>query len=132
MAINTFDADSYIETNVIVVEDWADSDEAKKTRLLNVALSTLSRIYSQYTIPDNAVYEYAAVLARAFNDTNVQKQNGVKSFSISGISFTFEGGKDSIESLIPTAAIALIGKENDVDLGGATSGNAKRVKWTVL
>lgn len=126
MAITTFDADVYIEQNVIVIDDWVDSDEAKKTRLLNVALSTLNRIYSDYTIPDNAVYEYAAVLAVAFNDTNVQKQNGVKSFAIAGINFTFDGGKDSVESLIPESAKDLIGKENGVKLGG------RRVKWTVL
>ena len=129
MAVSIFEADSYIEENVIVIEDWTDSDDAKKQRLLNVALSTLNRLYSQYTIPDNAVYEYAAVLARAFNDTNVQKQNGVKTFQISGIMVTFDGGKDSLESLIPNAAIDLISKENGVSLGGS---GVKRVKWTVL
>lgn len=131
MAVNIFDADSYIELNVIVVEDWTDSDEARKTRMLNVAFSTLSRVYPQYTIPDNAVYEFAAVLARAFNDTNVQKQNGVKTFMVAGISYTFSGGVDTVESLIPSTAVSLIGKANNVELGGA-SGNAKRVKWTVL
>jgi hypothetical protein len=130
MAISTFDADSYIETNVIVVEDWTDCDEAKKQRLLNVALSTLNRVYPNYMIPDNAVYEYAAVLATAFNDTNVQRQNGVKTFQVAGISFTFDGGKDSVESLVPSTAKALIGKENGVDLGGSSGG--KRLKWTVL
>lgn len=130
MAISTFDADSYIETNVIVIDDWSDCDEAKKQRLLNVALSTLNRVYPSYTIPDNAVYEYAAVLATAFNDTNVQRQNGVASFAVAGISFTFKGGKDTVESLVPATAKALIGKENGVDLSGSTGG--KSVKWTVL
>jgi hypothetical protein len=123
MAVNIFDADSYIETNVIVIDDWTDSDDDKKQRLLNVALSTLTRVYPTYTIPDNAVYEFAAVIATAYNDTNVQKQNGVKQFSVSGIAYTF-GGKESIESLIPSSARALIGKENGVSLS--------RVKWTVL
>jgi hypothetical protein len=129
MAVNIFDADSYIELNVIVIEDWTDSDEAKKQRLLNVALSTLSRVYPNYTIPDEAVYEFVAVLSVAFNDTNVQKQNGVKQYSVAGISYMFDGGKESVESLIPAVALDLIGKANDVTLGGQ---GVKRIKWTVL
>jgi hypothetical protein len=69
------------------------------------------------------------VLAVAFNDTNIQKQNGVKQFSVSGISYTFDGGKDTVESLIPSVALDLIGKANGVSLG---SSGGKRVKWTVL
>ncbi|AZU61069.1 hypothetical protein [Neobacillus mesonae] len=129
MAVNIIDADSYIALNVIVIEDWTDSDEARKQRLLNVALSTLNRVYPKYTIPDNAVYEYAAVLARAFNDTNVQKQDGVKTVQLSNLLITFEAGKDSLESLIPAVAVDLISKENGVMLGGS---GGKRVKWTVL
>jgi hypothetical protein len=129
MAVTIVDADTYIELNVIVIDDWTGSDEAKKTRLLNVALSTLTRVYAQYTIPDEAVYEYAAVLSVAFNDTNVQKQNGVKQFSVAGISYMFDGGKESVESLIPFVSIDLISKANGVTLGGLGS---KRVKWTVL
>jgi hypothetical protein len=129
MAVNIIDADSYIESNVIVIDDWIDSDEAKKQRLLNVALSTLTRVYSQYTIPDEAVYEFAAVLSVAFNDTNVQKQNGVKQFSVAGISYMFDGGRESVESLIPSVAVDIIGKANNVSLG---SQGGKRVKWTVL
>lgn len=125
MAITIFDADSYVEQYVIVAEDWSDSDEAKKQRLLNVAQSTLARVYPTYTIPDNAVYEYAAVLATVYNDTNVQRQNGVKSYSVAGIQFTFDRGKDTIESLIPTSARALIGTANNVKIAG-------RIKfWTV-
>jgi hypothetical protein len=129
MAVNIIDADSYIESNVIVIDDWIDSDEAKKQRLLNVALSILTRVYSQYTIPDEAVYEFAAVLSVAFNDTNVQKQNGVKQFSVAGISYMFDGGRESVESLIPSVAVDIIGKANNVSLG---SQGGKRVKWTVL
>jgi hypothetical protein len=129
MAINIMDADAYIESHVIVIEDWVDSDEAKKQRLLNVAGSTLGRVYPTYTIPDEAVYEYAAVLSVAFNDTNVQKQNGVKQYSVAGITYMFDSGKESVESLIPTAALDIIGKANDVSLGGQ---GVKRIKWTVL
>lgn len=125
MAVNIFDADSYIELNVIVIDDWTDSDDDKKQRLLNVAQSTLTRVYPTYTIPDNAVYEYAAVLAMAYNDTNAMKQNGVRSFAVAGISFTFGTGKETIESLIPNTARAIIGTENNVKL-------YSRVKWTVL
>lgn len=124
MAVDVFSADSYIETNVIVIEDWTDCDDEKKQRILNVALSTITRVYPTYTIPDEAVYEFAAVLATAFNDTNVQKQNGVKQFSVAGISYMFDGGKDRIDSLIPATAKNLIGKANGVTLS--------RVKWTVL
>lgn len=129
MAVNVVDADAYISANVIVIEDWTDSDTSKKQRLLNVANSTLARVYPDYVIPDNAVYEFAAVLSVAYNDTNVQKQNGVKQFSVAGISFMFDGGKESIESLIPWSALDLIGKENGVSLGEP---GRKRVKWTVL
>jgi hypothetical protein len=129
MAVNIIDADLYIESNVIVIEDWVDSDEAKKQRLLNVALSSLARVYPNYTIPDEAVYEYSAVLSVAFNDTNVPKQNGVKQYSVDGITYMFESGKESVESLIPTAALDIIGKANDVTLGGQ---GVKRIKWTVL
>ncbi|MFZ7945665.1 hypothetical protein [Neobacillus sp. 19] len=128
MAVNITDADTYIESNVIVIDDWTDSDEAKKQRILNVALTTLNRVYLQYTIPDAAVYEFAAVLAVAFNDTNAQMQNGVKQFSVAGISYTFEGGRATLESLIPVVALDLIGKANGVTLGQST----KRIKWTVL
>lgn len=129
MAVSIFGADVYIEQNVILIEDWTDSDDSKKQRLLNVAKSTLSRVYPTYTIPDNAVYEYTAVLATAYNDTNAQKQSGVRQFSVAGISYIFDSGKDSLESLIPSAALDLIGKENGVSLGGQ---GGKRVKWTVL
>lgn len=127
MAVNITDATTYIETNVIDVEDWTDSDDAKKQRILTVAERVLSRQYSQYTIPDEAVYEYTAVLAVAFNDTNKQARNGVKSFSIAGISFNFEGGSKSIERLIPQSALDLIG-----DANGGIKLSTRRVGWTVL
>lgn len=130
MAITVFDADSYIETNMLVIEDWTDSDDERKQRLLNVAQTTLARVYPTYVIPDNAVYEYAAVLATAFNDTNVQRQNGVKSFSVAGIQYTFNYGRDIIELLVPPNAKDLIGKENGVMISGNMG--AKRVRWTVL
>lgn len=131
MAYSTVNADVYIAQNVIIIEDWMDCDEAKKTRLLNVANSTLGRTFPKYTIPEQAVYEFAAVLARAYNETNAQRQDGVKNFMVAGMSLTFTDGVETIESLIPAASIDLIGKANNVDLGGV-NGKAKRIKWTVL
>jgi hypothetical protein len=64
MALDIYSADSYIETNVIVIEDWTDCDEDKKQRLLNVANSTLSRVYPDYTIPDKRSMNFRLFLQR--------------------------------------------------------------------
>lgn len=131
MAVNITDADAYIGLNVITTEDWTDADEAKKQRILNVASRTLTNRYSTYVIPDNAVYEFSAVLATAFNDTNVNGRNGVKSFSLSGVaSFSFADGMDKpIEALIPAESIRLINEANP-DLTPLKAG--RTAKWTVL
>jgi hypothetical protein len=128
MAVNITDANTYIEANVIDIEDWRDADDAKKQRILNVAQTTLQRRFPQYTIPDEAVYEFAAVLAVVFNDTNRLKQHGIDSFTIDGVgSFKFRGGSADIESFIPKTALAIIGDANGVQLSGG-----RRVMWTVL
>ena len=108
--VNITDADVYINANVIDIEDWTDSDEAKKTRMLNVANKTLSTKFSGYTIPDAAVYEFANELAIAFNDTNRLNNQGVASFSITGVaSFNFkETMKRDLETFIPKTALDLI------------------------
>lgn len=129
MAVDSFSADAYIEENVIDIEDWQDADDSKKQRIVNVASQVLTRKYADYTIPDNAVYEYAASLAIAFNDTNRMNNQGVAGFSVTGVaSFTFkETQKRDLESFIPKTALDLIGAENGgVKLGG------KVVKWTVM
>lgn len=128
MALDIYSASSYIEANVIDIEDWTDSDDAKKQRLINVASQILMRKYSEYTVPDDAVYEYAANLAVAFNDTNRLNNQGIASFSITGVaSFNFKDtNKRDLESFIPKTALDLIGEANGVKLGGRT------VKWTVL
>lgn len=114
MAVNLADANAYIDQYVIDNEDWKDADDAKKQRILNVALRTLSTKYPQYTIPDNAVYEYAAVLAVVFNDTNRLAQQGVTSFAIDGVgAFNYKDASvrspgGDIEKYIPKTAIDLI------------------------
>jgi hypothetical protein len=128
MALSVFDADAYIETNVIDIEDWQDADDAKKQRILNVAESIIGRKYPDYLIPVNAVYEYAANLAVAFNDTNRLNNQGIAGFSITGVgSFNFKDTqKRDLESFIPKATYDIIGEANGVKLGG------RSVKWTVL
>lgn len=121
MAVNLTDADAYIRDYVIDNEDWFDADPEKKQRILNVASRTLSTAYPQFTIPDEAVYEFAAVLAVTFNDTNKLAQQGVASFSISGVaSFNFDKtGRPgtSLRRFIPRTALELIGQVNGVKLG---------------
>lgn len=132
MAQNITDADAYISENCIDIEDWTDSDAAKKQRTLNVAERTLSVTYPKYTIPDTAIYEFANVLAIVFNDTNKLAQQGMASFSVDKVgSFNFKnslvnaaGG--SMAQFIPQSTRDLIGAENGVFL------SSRRVSWTVM
>jgi hypothetical protein len=129
MAVTIADADAYIGANVIDVEGWTDADDAKKQRILNVAFRTLSVKYPTYVIPDEAVYETAAAFATAFNDTMVQAQRGVQSFSLSGVaSFNFREAARDLVDLIPQTALDLIAEENP-DLPKPAK---RRVGWTVL
>ncbi|MFJ9252174.1 hypothetical protein ABDH77_13710 [Bacillus pumilus] len=121
-------ANDYINTFLVDTEDWIDADEEKKSRLLNRASSTLTRVFSKYIIPDKAVYEFVNVLAIAYNDTNRLNKHGISSFSITGVgSFNY---KDTLrvedEDLIPKESIVAIEEENDVKFGG------KRIRRTVL
>jgi hypothetical protein len=131
MAANLGDAEAYIEQNVIALDDWAEADEAKKQRLLTVADRTLTGRYVGYTIPDDAVYEYAAVLATVFNDNGLMKRQGVAGFAVTGVaSFTFANTgrpSDDIARFIPKAATDIINASNAglPSVGG-------RVKWTVI
>lgn len=133
MALNITDADTYISANCIDIEDWSDADEAKKQRILSVASRTLSGRYPTYSIPDAAVYEFANVLATAYNDTNRLSKRNVTSFSIDGTaSFNFKdaavtGPDMDPAKLIPQAALDAIGAAN----GGIKLGK-RRVGWTVL
>lgn len=119
---NLEEATQYIRLNTLDNEDFIDGEDDRKTALLNVASRELTRKYSGYTIPDEAVYLFSAVLAAAFNDTNKMAQQGIASFSVRGIAFTFKDwAKKDLDSFIP-AEVA--------DMIGAPSG--RQVKWTVL
>lgn len=116
------DADAYINANCIDIEDWAASDDAKKTRTLNVAGSTLTRAYPKYTIPNAAVYEFANVLAIMYNDMLRMQQQGVSTFGLTGVfNVNFKDGTtsmpyDDMRKKIPQVALDLIGEENGVKI----------------
>lgn len=112
------DAVEYITYNAIDNEDFIDSDDIAKVKFLNVARRTLQRKYPALEIPLHAEYLFGAALAVAFNDTNKLQQQGVASFSVKGISFTFKDwAKKGLDALIPQEVIALIAEENGVSLG---------------
>lgn len=116
------EVEQYIRLNTLDNEDFIDADEERKTALLNVASSTLRRKFKGYEIPNVAVYTFAPVLAAAYNDTNKMSQQGIASFSVRGIAFTFKDwAKKGLDDLIP---------EEVADLIGAPSG--RQVKWTVM
>lgn len=116
------EATEYIRFNTLDNEDYLDADETRQNALLNVSKRTLDRKFSGKTIPIEAVYIFAAVLGAAFNDTNKLQQQGVASFSVKGITYTFKDwAKRPVDHLIP---------EEVYDLVGAQRGRA--VKWTVL
>lgn len=124
MAITLSDANEYISNYFIDSDDWNDSEDEKKQRILNVAERTLIDKYEEYTIPDNAVYEFAATLSIVFNDTNRMQQHGIAGFSVTGVgSFTFKENNvktaagQALDDFIPKQARKLIGKENGVRLG---------------
>ena len=120
-------AADYIRLNTLDNEDYLDADDTRQTALLNVSKKTLDRKFSGYTIPNEAVYVFAATLGAAFNDTNKLQQQGVAGFSVKGISFTFKDwAKRHIDHLIPEECFDLVGEANGVKLGGRT------VRWTVL
>ncbi|QHA36856.1 hypothetical protein D5E69_14230 [Rossellomorea marisflavi] len=114
MVFSISNADSYIEQNVIDIEDWQDADPAKKQRILNVVSQTFSSKYPKYVIPEDAVYEFAAVLASAYNDTNRLNNQGVASFSITGVaSFNFKDTQSrELVAFIPQRSLDLIGQAN--------------------
>ncbi|MGM0904260.1 MAG: hypothetical protein ACQEXB_24550 [Bacillota bacterium] len=128
MAVSIIDADAYIDAQVIDNDDWLASDEEKKQRILNVATTQLTRKFPAYTIPDNAVYEFAASLAVAYNDTNRLNNHGIAGFSITGVgSFNFKDTLNrSIDTFIPQATYSLIGEENGVKLAPRRVGRSVR------
>lgn len=119
--LSILEADAYISTNVIDIEDWEDAEAEKKQRILNAAERTLKSKFKKYTIPAEAVYYFSAWLAIAFNDTNRMQHQGIAGFSITGVSsFTFKENNVStkgspLQSLIPDEVIDIIDEENGID-----------------
>ncbi|PFQ72439.1 hypothetical protein COK15_28285 [Bacillus cereus] len=113
-------ANEHIDAFVVTNEDWHDADDAKKVRIMNVAERTLRNRYSaEVIIPDEAVYEFSAYLAIVYNDTNRMQQQGIASFSITGVgSFTFKENNVSsaigqpLDELIPDSVAKLIAEAN--------------------
>lgn len=132
MTLSLDKAENYIEQNVIDIEDWQETEDDKKQRILNAAERTLKRKFKQYEVPDSAVYYFCAWLAVAFNDTNRLQKHGIAGFSITGVaSFTFKESNVSSKgvslfSMIPDEVLDLISEENDVDLSGVRIGRSVR------
>jgi hypothetical protein len=125
---DAFQADVYIEENVIDNEDWQAADDAKKQRIINVAEAHLARKFLAYEVPDNAVYAFAASLAVAYNDTNRLNNHGIAGFSITGVgSFNFKDTQNrSIDAFIPQVTYDLIGEANGVKLAPRRVGRSVR------
>lgn len=125
-------ADNYIALNVIDIEDWEDSDDEKKQRILNAAERTLKFKFKKYVIPASAIYYFSAWLAIAFNDTNRLQHQGIAGFSITGVSsFTFKKSNVNtagtpLQSLVPDEVYDLIGEENGIDLSRRRVGRSVR------
>ena len=127
MAWDLTEATDFVLRNTLDNEDFLEAEEIRKEALLNVSKRELDRKFSAYTVPNTAVYIFANTLASAFNDTNKLQQQGVASFSIKGISFTFKDwAKKDIDALIPTEVYSIVGTENGVNL------SSRAVRWTVL
>ncbi|MEC3196771.1 hypothetical protein P9Z84_29420 [Bacillus cereus] len=113
-------ATEHIDAYVISNEDWHDADNDKKVRLMNAAGRTLTKKFKGNTIPDNAIYEFAAYLAIVYNDTNKMQQQGIASFSVTGVgSFTFKENNvksavgQSLSDMIPDSVVELIEEVNE-------------------
>lgn len=126
MAYNILEADEYIRLNTLDNEDYFDSDDTRKTALLNVSSRTLTNKFGYLledgeVIPSEAVYEFASVLAYIFNDTNKLAQQGQASFSIRGISTTFKDwSQRDLSEFIPESVYTILGVSK------------RSPKWTVM
>lgn len=130
MPLTITEADDYINLHVIDIEDWIDSETTKKQRVLNVASRILVYKFKDLVIPNNAVYEFASILATATNDTNRKQMQGIESFSITDVgSFKFNRAISDYADLIPQSAIDIIGIENDVVM---PSDFIRTPLWTVV
>ncbi|MDP4549843.1 hypothetical protein Q9251_03000 [Alkalihalobacillus macyae] len=130
-----YEASDYIASNVIDNEDWIDSDEERQNRIFNVANSTLVRKFKGKVIPDAATYEFCAVLAVVYNDTNKLQQQGIASVSTTGIeSVVFKqgnvkhAGSNSADEFIPPIVYELIEDENGSVNNGSKWGSTVRYR----
>ncbi|WP_227494784.1 hypothetical protein [Bacillus mycoides] len=87
---------------------------------MNAAGRTLRKKFKGNTIPDNAIYEFSAYLAIVYNDTNKMQQQGIASFSVTGVgSFTFKENNvksaigQSLSEIVPDSVIELIEEVNE-------------------
>lgn len=132
LEISIENANEYIETQIIDIEDWQEAEEEKKKRILNAAKRTLNTKFKEYDVPSEAIYVFAAWLAIAFNDTNKLQKHGIAGFSVTGVaSFTFkeslvDGKGTSLLSLVPDEVYQLIGEANGVDLAKRRVGRSVR------
>lgn len=130
MSVTIVEADDYINLHVIDIDDWVEADESKKQRILNTASRILVYKFKDLLIPNNAVYEFAAVLASATNDTNRMQMQGVESFSITDVgSFKFNRTISDFADLIPQSTLDIISLENGLDGINTT---LKTATWTVI
>lgn len=146
--INLDKATGYINLYVIANEDWVDADKDKQERILNVAERTVKNWAREnvaervavklnkpaeqvseddYDVPDEAIFETAAAMARVFNETNAMQQQGIASFSVTGVgSFTFKENNvtsaagEPLENFITNEAMKYIEKQNGVRMTGRT------------
>lgn len=120
-------ADQYVNSYVADPEEWRDLAPEDKQRYFNIAERTLVGKFRGYVIPVDAVHDFAATLATAFNDTNKLRQQGVSNVSLSGaISVGFKDGAQSLKKLIPDHVRDMITDANP------DKPAPSRVKWTVV
>lgn len=132
MAITVLDATDYISKFCVDVEEWLDNiEDEQRERCLNVSNRTLLREYADLTIPDEAVFEFANVLAILFSDTNKSQFHGVNTFTVNGLgTWDFKGAGVKLPSDINFADyIPRISKDLIAQVNGLPLKNQK-VKWT--
>lgn len=126
---NLLEAADFIKYHAIDNEDFLGADNDVQIKLLNVSKATLTRKFKGLIIPNNAVYLFAATIGALYNDTNKLAQQGVASFSISGISLTFKDwAKKSITDYITEDVTELISGAN----GGIHVSSGRSIKWVSM
>ena len=114
-------ADEFIRFNWLDTDDWFAADTTRKTALCNVAWRVMTRKFSDYEIPDEAVYLFAAVLASIRNDVFKATQNA-EVIDVGDTRVTLkQTNKTELDDLIPRLVYDIIGAPYK-----------PRVLWTVL